>query len=224
MAASPSIGDLNAPRMRGDARREQLIRVAIELFARKGFRGTTTKEIASAAGVTEALIFRHFPTKEALYEAILLWRVEHSGFAEGMTEMQELAERRDDAGLFRAVLRGVIAFHREHVDFGRLMLYAKLEGHQLSETFRQQHIRPFHDYLENYVATRQAEGAFRDVDPAITVGAILSMAFGHSMHTTLFRCHDVPTVDDDTAIETFIRIALDGLRRPSQPDTTEDNA
>jgi TetR/AcrR family transcriptional regulator len=34
------------------------------LFSKKGFRGTTTKEIAQAAGVSEAIIFRHFETKE----------------------------------------------------------------------------------------------------------------------------------------------------------------
>jgi AcrR family transcriptional regulator len=41
------------------------------LFARKGFAGTTTKEIAEAAGVSEALVFKHFPSKAALYEEIL---------------------------------------------------------------------------------------------------------------------------------------------------------
>jgi TetR/AcrR family transcriptional regulator len=47
-------------RMSASDRRNQLIDVAIDLFSRKGFGGTTTKEIAAAAGVTEAIIFRHF--------------------------------------------------------------------------------------------------------------------------------------------------------------------
>ena len=42
-------------------RREQILGVATGLFAQQGFRGTTTKLIADRAGVTEALIFRHFP-------------------------------------------------------------------------------------------------------------------------------------------------------------------
>lgn len=66
MAASP------LPRLRLDseARRRRIVEAALPLFARKGFAGTTTKEIAEAAEVSEALLFKHFPTKAALYEAI----------------------------------------------------------------------------------------------------------------------------------------------------------
>jgi AcrR family transcriptional regulator len=66
MAASP------LPRLRLDseARRSRIVDAALPLFARKGFAGTTTKEIAEAAEVSEALLFKHFPTKAALYGAI----------------------------------------------------------------------------------------------------------------------------------------------------------
>ena len=57
--------------MSGDERRSQILHVAIKLFSQNGFRGTTTKEIARAAGVSEAMVFRHFATKEELYHAIL---------------------------------------------------------------------------------------------------------------------------------------------------------
>ncbi len=58
-------------RMAGEQRRSQIVRVAMRLFSRRGFRGTTTKEIARAAGVSEAMVFRHFATKEELYSAII---------------------------------------------------------------------------------------------------------------------------------------------------------
>ncbi|MCU1327285.1 MAG: transcriptional regulator, TetR family, partial [Bryobacterales bacterium] len=57
--------------MAAEDRRRQLIETAIDLFSQKGFAGTTTREIAAAAGVTEAIIFRHFATKQDLYAAIL---------------------------------------------------------------------------------------------------------------------------------------------------------
>src|SRR5262245_64136840 len=60
-----------APRMAAEDRREQIIEVAVRLFSQRGFRGTTTKEIAAAAGVNEAIIFRHFSTKSELYAAII---------------------------------------------------------------------------------------------------------------------------------------------------------
>src|SRR6266852_7674801 len=52
-------------------RRRGIVEAAVPLFARKGFAGTTTKEIAEAARVSEALVFKHFPSKAALYEEIL---------------------------------------------------------------------------------------------------------------------------------------------------------
>src|SRR5436190_15573283 len=61
----------NAARMAGEDRRQQIIDVAVQLFSQKGFRGTTTKEIALAAEVNEAIIFRHFATKRELYAAIM---------------------------------------------------------------------------------------------------------------------------------------------------------
>jgi len=61
-----------APRLDSVARRQSILDAALPLFAQKGFAATTTKEIAQAAGVSEALIFKHFPTKTSLYEAIFL--------------------------------------------------------------------------------------------------------------------------------------------------------
>src|SRR5579871_128125 len=62
---------MTSKRMDAADRRTAIVEVATPLFARRGFAGTTTKEIAEAAGVSEALLFRHFPTKAALYEEIL---------------------------------------------------------------------------------------------------------------------------------------------------------
>src|SRR5918992_1372237 len=62
---------LASGRMAGEERRQQIVRIAMKLFSQRGFRGTTTKEIAQAAGISEAIIFRHFATKDELYSAIL---------------------------------------------------------------------------------------------------------------------------------------------------------
>ncbi len=57
-------------RLSRDARRKLIVSAAIPLFAKKGFRGTTTKELAAAAGVSEALLYKHFPSKDSMYEEI----------------------------------------------------------------------------------------------------------------------------------------------------------
>ena len=55
----------------GEERKHSIIKAARPLFAEKGFHGTSIREIAKAADVSEALIYKHFPSKEALYDELL---------------------------------------------------------------------------------------------------------------------------------------------------------
>jgi AcrR family transcriptional regulator len=57
--------------MTSDLRRELILNAAKRCFARHGFAGTTTKSVAAAASISEGLLFKHFPTKSALYAEIL---------------------------------------------------------------------------------------------------------------------------------------------------------
>jgi AcrR family transcriptional regulator len=58
-------------RMTGDLRRQLILAAAKRCFARHGFAGTTTKSVAAAASISEGLLFKHFPSKSALYAEIL---------------------------------------------------------------------------------------------------------------------------------------------------------
>src|SRR5688572_26032630 len=58
-------------RLSSEQRREKIIDAARVIFAERGFHGTTTRELALAADVSEALLFKHFPNKEAIYTAML---------------------------------------------------------------------------------------------------------------------------------------------------------
>ena len=56
--------------MTGDERRSAIVKSVLPLFAKRGFASATSREIAEAAGVSEALIYKHFPSKETLYAEI----------------------------------------------------------------------------------------------------------------------------------------------------------
>src|SRR5918912_1039429 len=58
-------------RLSSGERRQAIIEAVTGAFAQNGFHGTTTRELARAAGVSEALIYKHFPSKESLYAAML---------------------------------------------------------------------------------------------------------------------------------------------------------
>src|SRR5262247_625825 len=60
-----------ALKLSSEERRAAIIQAVRRVFAEKGFHGTTTRELAEAAGVSEALLFKHFPNKETLFSAML---------------------------------------------------------------------------------------------------------------------------------------------------------
>src|SRR5205085_405059 len=102
--ASSTSERASGSRMSAEDRRQQIVTIAGGLFSQKGFRGTTTKEVAEHAGVSEAIIFRHFATKNDLYAAILDAKVQQ--IAERMkAQLSEAASRKDDKAFF-----GVLAF------------------------------------------------------------------------------------------------------------------
>ena len=72
-------------------RRAQIVEAALGLFARQGFDGTSTKQIARSAGVAEGLIFHYFPTKAQLLTAVL---ETHHSFAGELRAL--LAEAADE--------------------------------------------------------------------------------------------------------------------------------
>jgi len=203
------------PRMPGEDRRRQLLRVAIDSFARNGFSGTKTKDIAAAAGVSEAILFRHFVSKEDLYHAILDEKEAAMG-ERWFAEMHELAERRDDRGLFRHVASQLNRSFREDAAFHRLLLYASLEGHLLADLFHERFGLPMGDFLARYIELRQKEGAFRDCDP----GAAMMFVIGSTIHCAMARYVlgvETLTPSEEVMVEQFVDLILGGLeQRPAQ--------
>ncbi|RPJ44943.1 MAG: TetR/AcrR family transcriptional regulator, partial [Betaproteobacteria bacterium] len=60
-------------RLGADERREEIIRVTLELAARQGVDDVTTQDMAQAMGVTQGAVFRHFPSKDAIWLAVMQW-------------------------------------------------------------------------------------------------------------------------------------------------------
>lgn len=109
-------------RLNANDRRSQILAAALDVFAELGFHGARTRDLAERAGISEALLFRHFQTKEDLIRAIL----ESVGFEERIGMMEEcftklpprealcriaeysLSALRDDPRVFRVVFFGIL--------------------------------------------------------------------------------------------------------------------
>ncbi|WHZ26802.1 MAG: Transcriptional regulator, AcrR family [Nitrospira sp.] len=190
-------------------RQASLISAASSLFAANGFTGTTTKQIAKAAGVSEALLFKHFPTKHALYTAILAEKAQYSELQEAV---EEATKNRDDERLFTLLASYRI---RKGTDptMLRLLLFSALERHELSDMFFQQQYRVFHDLLAGYIRRRIKDGAFRPVDPVLAAKAFFGVILHHRLLHDIFG---LPMhLSHEASVIEYVSLFLGGLVRQS---------
>lgn len=194
------------PRVSSRERQASLIACAASLFAAKGFNGTTTKEIAKAAGISEALVFKYFPTKRALYAAILEEKVT---VGELLDAVEEAAKKRDDHRVFSLIARYRI---RPGVDptLLRLLLFSALEGHELSDIFFGKQHKVFYEHLATYIQTRIQERAFRNVDPLLAARAFIGMVVHHRLLHEIFGV-PIHRSHEETVV-TYVELFLNGLR------------
>ena len=234
--AAPQAGSQQqqpAGRMCADDRRLQIVQVAMRLFSERGFRGTTTKEIAQAAGVSEAIIFRHFATKEDLYTAIIDYKgcagLGASPVAAGAGSpvveqicggVVEAVEATDDLAVFRGVALSMLEHHRAEPEFLRLLMYLALEDHSLAQIFWDKNVRVLYEFLGDYVRRRQREGAFRDVEPYAALRVFVGAVIHHSLANLLWDkdpARRILNVSNEEAARQFAEILLRGIAAAPKP-------
>ena len=202
-----------SPRIPAAARKASIIRSAAAIFGEKGFNGTKTREIAARAGVSEALIFKHFPSKEELYGAIL---TEESPLPDLLKRIEAFAEQRNDLEVFTVIAETIVGGAPDQ-NLMRLILFSALENHELSDMFFQNHIRHFYDVLASYIERRVDDGAFQPVEPLVAARAFMGMLIYHRLLTVLFRA-TLPQ-EPQEIVRTFVTVFMNGLRtQPSQPE------
>jgi TetR/AcrR family transcriptional regulator len=197
-------------RLPASDRRRQLLETALDFFSRKGYGGTTTKEIAAAAGVTEAIIFRHFPSKQDLYNAVLDHHHNAGAITECIAHWKSCMDRNDDEGLVRAIIEKIIESYRRDLRGHRVLLFAALEGHETGLEHNRQISLPIFELLCQYVARRQSEGALREGNPGAIVAAVAGMASHYATVTQMFGFST--NLNDCQMADSFVDIIMHGIR------------
>lgn len=199
-------------RLKAEDRRSQLLGIAKRLFSECGFENTTTKAIAAAAGVTEAIIFRHFASKEELYANILDRKADEIGIKTWGAELRHFAACEDDEALVLSVVKHILDADRQDAEFRKLMLQAALSGHPLRKITAQR-LLPLHRFLCSYIKKRQRQGAFQKCDPKLAAYSIVSMPGYYGLAKILFGVDEL-TVPEDRIALGFTRLILEGLHAP----------
>ncbi len=205
--------EVTTGRMSGGERRSQILQIAIGLFSKKGFSGTTTKEIARIAGVSEAMVFRHFATKSELYHAILDYKACEGGTPTSFEWADEAMAKKDDREVFCRLMLNALNRHERDPEFMRLLFHSALEEHELADMFVRQNIVPMYDFLSKYIAKRQKDGAIRkDIEPRVIIRAFVGMMIHHSLNNTLWDTkRRLLDISNEEAARSFTEILLNGI-------------
>jgi AcrR family transcriptional regulator len=160
-------------------RRQALIETAIRVFSAGSYRGTTTAEIARAAGVSEPILYRHFSSKRELYLAALdhVWRKARESWEEVLASTANVADA------FEAMGAAHVSVHDCKFQMAELWVQALGEAAEDAELRRhlRRHMREVHDFIAGVIRRGQEEGvlhAARDADAeawTFLAGGVLGM-------------------------------------------------
>ena len=197
-------------RMSSEERRAAIIEAAIKLFSERGFRGTTTRALAEAVGVSEPVLYEHFKSKRGLFEAIIEVK-SREGVARATALLQPLADAGQDRELLITLAEFVCQCHTEDQAYGRLVLMAALEGPDVGDIFYDRQ-REANEMLAGYFACRIEAGVFRDVDPVIAARVFLGMCVQVGMSRMLYRgASELGSLRD--VVEKMVDVFLNGVSK-----------
>ena len=194
-------------RLSATERRQAIVKEAIRLFSEKGFKGTTTRELAAAVGVSEPVIYQHFAAKKDLYAAII-----ESKSKEVHEDVEFWAEARggDDRVAFLALGRLIWRWYEDDRTLTRLLFFSALEGHELSDLFFTRHAAGFLEAVSNHMRSRIKAGAFRQLDPETLAWSFIGMVAHHAESVSVFRFDPKPR-PREAVLEDMVDLFLRGV-------------
>jgi len=196
-------------KLAGNMTEVRIIEAAVHLFARNGFKGTSTRDIADLAQVNEATLFRHFPRK-----ADLFWAAADSRL-NGVKLNRELQQGLSSDADPQTVIPMIVAFLADSIlRSPELMRLLYVAGFELAGAQRLmgEHLGPIFDAINSYFRRCASKGMIEDLDPVV---ATLGLAGAVGAHYTL-----QPFFGEDQQLKVpeYTRFLLNALQKnSSQP-------
>jgi TetR/AcrR family transcriptional regulator, cholesterol catabolism regulator len=188
------------------ARRSELTRLAAQLFAEKGYAGTTVGDLAAAMGVQKGSLYAHIESK-----ADLLWEVARDGAAAFHAGLDAVAESLPALERIRLALRAHLRVVSEQLDVATVFVkeWQHLEGER-RELFLGER-RRYEERIRELFREGREQGEVRaDLDEAVAALVFLSAA---NWAYTWLR----PGGDTDALADRFFELLLDGIRGYATP-------
>jgi len=197
---------------RAQRTRSEILKAAIELFARRGILATTMSELAKAIGMTPGALYWHFPTKEDLLLAAIAELHQHyvSDWGPELVANRKLSATEQLAAFMRRIQRFLGSRPEHGIFFGQLGSEAAEGNERVAQALRDA-LDTYIEALASVIAYGQRKTKeFRDdVDPKTLASSILFSNVGIAVHQNLFRL----TLSYDPLVTTLHQVVLDGVRR-----------
>lgn len=194
------------PSQSEDSSRTRILKAAQKLFAAQGFDGTTTRDLAQAAGVAEGTLFRHFTNKKAI-----LIEVATQGWVEILTDLlTELSEMGSYKAVAQVMKRRMWNF-RKNADLMRVCFMEAQFHPDLRDRIQSEVIGKMTDVAEAFFQTAMDRGIYRQTNPKIVAQVFLGMfAVAGFSHNTLMEPDASPQAMQEMA-EGLADIFLNGV-------------
>jgi len=162
---------------KSSVRGDKILQAAGKLFARQGYYGTSTREIARLAGVSENTLFRHFKNKEELFWASL------RSYSAGLKFRQDVQRGITQCDSPEAVFPKLIEMLADTVSYRpellRLIAVAFIELHTKADEFCSEYLSPVFSTINHYLEMNIKGGKIRNLDPTILTSALMMTVLTH---------------------------------------------
>jgi AcrR family transcriptional regulator len=188
-----------------DKRRHQILEAAVKVFSEKGFEGSTTKEIAKKARVSEGTIFRYFKTKKDILLNLINILTEKSLFQFIEDVEQGLDTREALKNLLKLHYRLII----QNFELLKIIFYEIQFHKELREEFYKNVVSRVLSILEKNIAEQKIR---TDVDPQLAAQTLLGIFIGIIMVRTMVEEHE-GRQDEDKIISNILDILFNGIKK-----------
>ncbi|MBM3810142.1 MAG: TetR/AcrR family transcriptional regulator [Acidimicrobiia bacterium] len=199
------------PRLPASKRRAAILDAAVELFSSKGFRGVTTRALAASVGVTEPVLYQHFASKHALYEAILEMKAMEAPF-EVERELERFTEAGDSQAFFTLLATLILNWYCEDPRYARLLMYSALEGHELSDLFYERHVAIFYGWVTRHIESQVRRGKMRRTPPLLAARAFAGMVAHQGLIYAIYHPGDL-AASRKQVVKTVVDLYLQGIMK-----------
>jgi AcrR family transcriptional regulator len=190
-------------------RREKIIDAAGKLFARQGYHGTSTRQIAQLAGVSENTLFRQFIHKEELFWATL--RHHSSGLKLRRDLMDGLAQCSHPEIVLPKLLSLLADTANYKPELLQMIAVAFLELNWNAEPFSVEYLSPFLSQVHRYLGTSIKEGKLRAADPTILTAALMTTPLMHPGIARLIHSDNPAFRSNEGGGRAYVKFWLDLL-------------